>query len=53
MKIIIPGQNVPIQLRDGQVDAVWYEKLSQMAAFISMFGDVNPSNADQRPGIHL
>jgi hypothetical protein len=43
MKIAIPGQNVSIQSRDGQIDPIWYERLSQMAAFVSMFGEVSPA----------
>jgi hypothetical protein len=43
MKITIPGQNVPIQLRDGQIDPVWFQCLKDMSDFVSMFAAVNPA----------
>lgn len=40
MKIVLPGQDVPIQNNLG-IDPVWYEKLSALAAFANYFSEVN------------
>ena len=40
MKLNIPAQDVKIQDANG-IDPIWYEKLTQMAAFINYFSEVN------------
>ena len=40
MKLNIPAQDVKIQNENG-IDPIWYEKLTQMAAFINYFSEVN------------
>ena len=40
MKLNLPAQNVPIDTPQG-IDPIWYEKLTQLAAFANYFSEVN------------
>jgi hypothetical protein len=40
MKLVIPGQGVPVDTPDG-VDPVWYEKFQQLMAFANLFSEIN------------
>jgi len=39
-KVVLPGQQVRVDTPTG-VDPVWFEKMSQMAAFINLFSEIN------------
>ena len=39
--IVLPGQTVEVDTPLSGVDPVWYGKLSQMAAFVNLFSEVD------------
>ena len=43
MKIVLPAQNVPIQLKTGEIDPTWYGKLKALEAFANLFSEVDPA----------
>jgi hypothetical protein len=51
--IALPAQNVPIQMPDGSINPIWYEKLRTIEAFLNLFGYIEfpslPSGAHRPP----
>jgi hypothetical protein len=41
-KIILPAQQVEVDTPEG-VDPVWYEKLQQVAGFVTLFSEIDPA----------
>jgi hypothetical protein len=41
-KVVLPGQDVRVDTMLG-VDPLWIEKLQQMAAFVSLFSEIDPA----------
>jgi hypothetical protein len=41
-KVILPAQQVRIDEPSG-VDPVWYEKLQQIAQFVTLFSEIDPT----------
>ena len=41
-KIILPAQNIPIQIPDG-IDPTWYDRLKRIETFLNLFSEVNVS----------
>jgi hypothetical protein len=39
-KVVLPGQGVLVDTPTG-VDPVWYEKMSQLTAFVNLFSEIN------------
>ena len=39
-KLVLPGQGVLVDTPTG-VDPIWYEKMSQLTAFVNLFSEVN------------
>jgi hypothetical protein len=40
VRVVLPAQQVNIDTPTG-VDPVWYEKMSQLTAFVNLFSEVN------------
>ena len=40
VRVVLPAQQVNIDTPTG-VDPVWYEKMSQITAFVNMFSEIN------------
>jgi hypothetical protein len=40
LRVVLPAQSVQIDEPTG-VDPVWYEKLSQITAFVNLFSEIN------------
>jgi hypothetical protein len=40
-KVILPAQNVTVDNTFEGVDPVWFEKFSQMAAFATLFSEID------------
>ena len=39
-KVVLPGQGVLVDTPTG-VDPIWFEKFTQMAAFVNYFSEIN------------
>jgi len=39
-KVVLPAQNVKVDTLQG-VDPIWYEKLTQLTAFVNLFSEIN------------